>query len=251
MADVVSAMTERLLVDAGIGPGMRVLDAGCGRGDVALVIAGLVGPSGEVVGVDRDPRPLAKGRMRADELLFPNLSYLEADLAAIPAEPESFDVVFGRRVLMYQPDPAATVRALARLLRPGGLAVFQEADATMVPGRLQPLPLYERVQGWIWETVRREGASLRMGSDLPNVPRDAGLAVEQAPAEAVVQTPEIHHLVGTIVQVMLPRIVAQGVATEAEVDVATLDRRLIAERQQANATFVSDMVLGAWARKPA
>ena len=46
-------LTERLFQEAGIGPGQRVLDLGSGVGDVAMLAARLVGPSGEVVGVER------------------------------------------------------------------------------------------------------------------------------------------------------------------------------------------------------
>ena len=53
-AALIAPMTERLLRDAGITPGMRVLDVGSGVGDVALLVARLVGPHGSVVGVDRD-----------------------------------------------------------------------------------------------------------------------------------------------------------------------------------------------------
>jgi hypothetical protein len=70
-------------------------------------------------------------------------------------------------------------------------------------------------------------------------------------AEAIVQTPTAHHHTGAIVRAMLPRIVRQGVATEEEVDVDTLDRRLATEREQAGATYVGELVFGAWARKPA
>lgn len=53
-------LTERLFRAAGIGPGLRVLDLGCGVGDVAMLAARLVGPSGEVVGVVRDARAIAR-----------------------------------------------------------------------------------------------------------------------------------------------------------------------------------------------
>jgi hypothetical protein len=65
-----------------------------------------------------------------------------------------------------------------------------------------------------------------------------------------VQTPTSHHPTGSIVRAMLPRIVQQGVATEAELDVDTLDERLAAERVAANAIYIGDMVFGAWARTP-
>src|SRR5215472_10896035 len=64
-AEILRPITERLLLNAGIGPGMRVLDIGCGAGDVAMLAAGLVGPSGSVVGIDRNPQVLAMARERA------------------------------------------------------------------------------------------------------------------------------------------------------------------------------------------
>lgn len=120
----------------------------------------------------------------------------------------------------------------------------------MVPACLTPLLLHERVHAWIWTTVEREGANRHMGSEFPGVFERAGLVVEQVRAEAVVQTPNAPHDVGTIVRAMLPRIVEHGVATEAEVDIDTLDRRLVEERERANTTYIGDMVFGAWARKP-
>jgi hypothetical protein len=89
-----------------------------------------------------------------------------------------------------------------------------------------------------------------MGFDLASVLEQAGLTVEQVRAEAIVQTPRAHHAMGPIVRAMLPRIVRQGVASEEEINVDTLDQRLLEERQKANATYVGDMVFGAWARKP-
>jgi len=58
MVDVKDAMTHRLLVDAGIAAGMRVLDVGCGSGDVSFMLAQMVGEDGQVVGVDRIPARL-------------------------------------------------------------------------------------------------------------------------------------------------------------------------------------------------
>jgi SAM-dependent methyltransferase len=250
MADIVGAMTERLLVDAGMGAGMRVLDAGCGRGDVSFLAARLVGEQGEVLGVDRDAHSLAAARERARDLGLSNISFSEGDLCALSPQHDIFDAVVGRRVLMYQPAPVDAVCQLARALRPGGLVIFQEHDSTMTPGRLTPLPLHERVHEWIWRTVEREGANIHMGFDLPSTFAQAGLVVEHVRAEAIVQTPKARYPVEAIVRAMLSRIVQQSVATEVEVDIDTLDRRLAEELEKANATYIGDMVFGAWARKP-
>jgi ubiquinone/menaquinone biosynthesis C-methylase UbiE len=90
-----NAFTERLLVTAGLAPGMRVLDLGCGTGDVSLLAAKLVGPAGAVVGVDRDPRAIEEARRRAPG---PNISFLEAPIDRIDLPAESFDAIVARRV---------------------------------------------------------------------------------------------------------------------------------------------------------
>ncbi|WP_437734392.1 methyltransferase domain-containing protein [Sorangium sp. So ce1335] len=251
MIDVVDEMTGRLLADAGIGAGMRVLDVGCGRGDVSLMIAQLVGAQGQVVGVDRDARPLAAARDRAREQGLSNMTFVEGDLGALGPELGLFDAIVGRRVLMYQPDAVAAVRGLSGALRPGGAVVFQEHDATMVPASVTPLPLHERVHHWIWRTVEREGADIHMGFHLAAVLEQAGFAVERVRAEAVVQTPRTRYRTAAIVRAMVPRIVERGVATEAELDVETLEDRLVAERTKANATYIGDVVFCAWGRRRA
>lgn len=251
MADAARDFTRRLLVDAGIGAGMRVLDIGCGTGEVALLAADLVGGRGDVVGVDRDEGPLAAARDRARERRSTNVRFARGDFDALPLGPGAFDAAVGRRVLMYQPDAVRAVQRLALNVRPGGLIVFQEHDSTMVPASLVPMPLHRRAQEWIWRTVEREGADVHMGFGLHAALARAGLSVEHVRAEAVVQTPEEPYGVGAIVRALLPRIVRQGVATEAEIDADTLDRRLDEERVGTNATYVGDVMFGAWARKPA
>jgi ubiquinone/menaquinone biosynthesis C-methylase UbiE len=72
--------TRRFLGDAGIAPGMRVLEIGSGAGDVTIAAARLVGPSGLVAGVDRNGAILATARRRAAEAGLVNLTFVEADL---------------------------------------------------------------------------------------------------------------------------------------------------------------------------
>jgi SAM-dependent methyltransferase len=250
MVDERDAMTRRLLVDAGIAGGMRVLDIGCGSGDVSFMLAQLVGEAGLVVGVDRDPRPLVAARERAQALGFPNVRFIEGNFDALSAEPDKFDAAVGRRVLMYQPEPVDALRQLARALRPGGLVIFQEHDSATVRGVHASLPLHERIRGWIWETVKREGADIHMGLGLATALARAGFAVEGLRAEAIVQTPTARYPAASIVRAMLPRIVRHGIATEQEIDVDTLDQRMIDERVKADTTSVGELVFGAWARRP-
>ena len=249
--DISSEMTERLLVDAGISPGMRVLDIGCGVGDVSFLIAALVGEHGQVLGVDRNAGALAIARQRASERNFATTLFVEGDFRALSSEYGSFDAAVSRRVLMYQPDAVEALRALARVVRPGGLLVFQEHDSSIMQAYPTRLPLHESVHGWLWRTVEREGANLHMGFDLAPALTQAGLIVEHVRAEAIVQIPSVHYDIEPIMRAMLPRILQHGVASEKEIDVDTLDQRLSDERRQAKATYIGEMVFCAWARKPA
>ena len=75
--------TERLFRDAGMGPGQRVLDIGSGVGDVAMLAARLVGPSGEVVGVERDVRSIARARARVAEGGLHNVTFMQSDVSQV------------------------------------------------------------------------------------------------------------------------------------------------------------------------
>ncbi|WKV87265.1 class I SAM-dependent methyltransferase [Pseudomonas sp. B21_DOA] len=135
-----------MLIEAGIGEGMRILDVGCGSGDVAFLLCDLVGRSGEIISVDHDADSIAIARQR---ITGHALTFLEGDLLELPDSIATFDAIVGRRVLMYQRDAVATIRALAKCLRPGGLMVFQEHDTTLAPASVEPfLCIKERNFGY-------------------------------------------------------------------------------------------------------
>ncbi|HVK71504.1 MAG TPA: methyltransferase domain-containing protein [Polyangium sp.] len=242
--------TERLLHDANISTGMRVLDVGCGRGDVSLMAARLVGETGLVIGLDRDEQATSTATKRAQDLGIKNVQFLPGDLHAPPILGAPYDAIIGRRVLMYQPNRIAALRPLVDALRPGGLVAFQEVDATIVPASPKPHPLHEQVTRWIWQTVEREGATTTMGFELPLALEAAGLEVEGQRAEAILQTKHHRHITAWIVRAMMPRILERGVASEAEIDIETLDARLAEELRQTNGAFIGDMFFSVWARKP-
>ncbi|HET7093187.1 MAG TPA: methyltransferase domain-containing protein, partial [Thermomicrobiales bacterium] len=111
-------LTDDFLRHAGIEPGMRVLDVGCGVGDVTLLAGELVGPAGAVVGVDQGEAAVAVAAERAARAGFDHVRFQVADAATVALD-EAVDAVIGRLVLMYQPDPAAVLRHLAAQTRPG------------------------------------------------------------------------------------------------------------------------------------
>src|SRR5215467_2192805 len=77
-------LTERFFRDAGIGPGHRVLELGSGMGDVAMLVARIVGPSGEVVGVERDARSIGRAQKRLREAGISNVVFVQRDASELP-----------------------------------------------------------------------------------------------------------------------------------------------------------------------
>lgn len=149
---------------------------------------------------------------------------------------------------MYQPSAVAVVAALGAHLAPGGVMVFQEHDTTMAPASVDSFVLHKQAQGWLQETITREGADIHIGFNLHNIFTRAGLGVDCVRAGCIVQTPDDAYDLGDIVQACLPRIIALGVASSDEVGLNPLHQRLTEERMQSGGIYIGDVIFGAWGR---
>jgi ubiquinone/menaquinone biosynthesis C-methylase UbiE len=247
-------LTEHVLHLAGLAPGMRVLDVGCGPGDVVFLAARLVGPEGIVIGVDRSPEAIELARQRADAVGLTNVHFLTQDLSdAELVLDESVDALIGRLVLQYFADSALVLRRLATLVKPGGLVAFQEVDAKDGVYSEPVCPVYETALQRIKQTFTRVGAEARAGQRLAQIFQEAGLPAPQMILHARVERgPDspIYTLVAQLTRVMLPLMQRTGVATAEEVGVETLDERMRAEAVALDATLVYPALIGAWARTP-
>ena len=245
-ADVFNPLTERIFRQAGIQPGMRVLDVGCGAGDVSLLVQRLVEKDGSVLGVDRQAASLETAQSRATRMRIKNISFLESDFRYLDPKHGVFDAVVGRLVLMYQSDPADAVRLVAQKVRPGGVIAFHELAATTGMAH-PPLPLREQVARWVTETFRRSGAETLMGIRLYSTFEAAGLHSPQILAEPIVDEPSSPYPWVPMVSVLLPKMVELGVAMEAEVGIDTLAVRLEQEFIDVKGIAVPYISFGAWA----
>jgi len=248
-AKLVDPMTRRFFESAGIGPGMRVLDVGSGAGHVSFILADLVGPQGQVVGVDRAPAALKTATGRVEAAGLRHVSFLEGDPATMAFD-APFDAVAGRYVLMFQPDPVAMLRGVARHVHPRGIVVFHEPD--WVGARSHPVvPLYERTWRWIWETIERNGVDGRMGIKLHATFVAAGLPAPMVALEALIgggdDMERIRYLT-EIVGTLLESIERAGIVTADEIGLDTLPDRIAAEAKACGAVMASRSEIGAWCR---
>lgn len=120
---------RELLLRAGIQPGMRVADLGCGVGMVTQLLAELVGPAGEVVGVDFSAAQVAQARAQLPRELT-NVQFIQASATNTRLERESFDLVYCRFLLIHLADPDAALREMRELLQPDGILVCEDGDLT-------------------------------------------------------------------------------------------------------------------------
>lgn len=248
-ATVLDPLTRRLFADAGLAPGMRVLDLGSGAGNVAVLAAEAVGPDGCVVGIDRDPDAVERARQLAAGT--PNVEFREGDLHSLDGVDGEFDAVVGRLVLTHLPDPVAALRRAAGHVRPGGLVCMHEADLTS-DWTSHQTPLWDQVRGWLLDTCTRTGVDTRMGPSLFATFRSAGLPdpelVLEAPVGGGASSPAFGwaNVVGALVPVME----GLGITTGAAVGVETLTERLDAEISAHHGTVVGPLMYGAWSRVP-
>ncbi|HEY4137595.1 MAG TPA: class I SAM-dependent methyltransferase, partial [Casimicrobiaceae bacterium] len=169
----VGELTEGVFARAGLAKGMRVLDVGCGAGDVSFLAAAFVGPEGSVLGIDQSPESVALARERAKAAGLANVRFEVARLEEF-REGGPFDALVGRLVLLYLKEPAVVLRQLAERVRPGGVIAFHEMEmktAHAVPD----VSLYTQCGRWIVEAFTRAGVETSMGSRLYSLFEQAGL----------------------------------------------------------------------------
>ena len=111
------AVIERLAAAAELDETMTVADIGTGTGFVA---AGLAGRVARVIGIDDSPGMLAEAERNLAELGATNVELRRGDIAALPLPDDSVDAAVANMVLHHATDPAAMLREMARVVRPGG-----------------------------------------------------------------------------------------------------------------------------------
>jgi SAM-dependent methyltransferase len=245
-------VTRHFLVDAGIGPGMRVLDVGCGVGDVSLQVASLVGPSGAVVGIDINPRSVELARARAAEAGCNQMTFLQGNLRELVFD-EPFDAAVGRHVLIYQADPAEAVRQVAAHVRPGGVVAFQEYQMQYTPLLGGGVPLFDRYRLWIEDTLRRAGVETQMGGKIQGLFLRGGLPTPHMHIDGLVCNATNGNLASEVaaetLRSLLPLMERFGIATASEVELETIKQRFQREYFDNQRAWSAQPVVGAWARK--
>jgi SAM-dependent methyltransferase len=239
-----------LFIDAGIAAGSKVLDLGSGAGDVAMLVAEIVGPSGVVVGIERDPASVAQARSRVGDAGLTNVTFLEGDITELP-EDEPPDAVVGRFILQFVPDPAVALKAAARLLRPGGIIAMQEPAWGLFLEAIHHLPLALSCASLIRQTFLAGGARTDMAQPLFQGFEEAGLSLTHARIELpVVPCEEASGWLYELLCAVQPQMELHGLRTSSLGDLATLSERLRMEATASSPFGVCVGLVGVLGRLP-
>ncbi len=246
--------TERLCKRAGISEGMRVLEIGSGAGDVALMLAKRIGPTGQVVGVDVNADILDTARQRAADAGLQNTEFIAGDARNLDFS-DKFDAVVGRFVLMYMANPPEAFANLMTHLKPGSIAAFQEPEYTLYPAVQHPdTPLMNQLIGWILDVFAHSGAHLDMGIGLYRAFVEAGLPPPTMHLESPIGAAKTwvgYRYMATIFESLLPLLKKYDLATAEEVGVDTLATRIRQEVNTSKRPFFLPLHVTAYSTLPA
>lgn len=251
---IIGATTRRMFESAGIVPGMKVLDIGSGVGDVALMLADMVGSEGSVVSIDKNPGMTETARKRAEAGNYSNVTFLAGDAQSLELK-DVFDALVGRAVLLFIPDPAEVLKILLKHVKPGGVVAFQEVDFTIRPVTMPMPETLKQAWDWLYATLEKSGTEMHMGFKLMDTYLKAGLPEPVMHMDAFMggaSWPGLDWFVSTVRSVV-PMMEKLGVATAEEVDIDTLKHRIVLDVvNSGNLTVVgmSNTWISAWTRKP-
>jgi SAM-dependent methyltransferase len=197
---------------------MRVVDVGCGSGNIACWVAEQVRPGGSVLAIDVASDQIEQARQQAQSRGLRNIEFQVAD-AYSPRLPEgSFDLAYCRLVLTHLTQPVSALRAMRDLVRPGGKVVCEELDigCWLCDPPADAMTRFFELNVAI---ARRRSENFSLGASLHRLFREVGFSRPEVAANfALALRGEQKRLLWMTFTEFAPELVSEGLATQEEVD---------------------------------
>jgi ubiquinone/menaquinone biosynthesis C-methylase UbiE len=216
--------TAALFSRAGIRPGMKCVDLGCGGGEVTFELARLVAPGGSVTGVDMDEVKLGLARTAAVERGIGNVEFTARNVNSWD-EPDGYDVVYSRYLLQHLSEPVDLLRRMWAAVRSGGLVIVEDADfdgwCCHPPN--EGFDFFVRAYA---EVIRRRGGDHATGRKLYHYFLEAGIPTPHVDlVQSVFVSGEGKELARSTLDATSEAILSEGVATSDELAAALASLR--------------------------
>jgi SAM-dependent methyltransferase len=236
---------RELLKRAGIRPGMSVVDLGCGTGMTTQLLAELVGPTGQVIGVDYSAAQVEQARALLPKHLT-NVLFIEASATDTGLPREAFDLVYCRFLLIHLTDPEAALREMRELLKPEGIFVCEDGDLTSASS--EPPSKFQEFSNLFGALGPKWGVDYTLGRRLFQMVQSANFSqVEVTLNQPVYSHGENKRLLELSVAEAAPSFVAAGLITSEQVSETLTEMRRLNEDQTVLALM--PRMSQVWARK--
>lgn len=235
------SQTVNFLQECGLKNGMNVLDFGCGIGGSTLALAKIVGSSGKVTALERSEKYIEAAKEKIFNAGLENVEFILGDETNFLSNDQSFDICFGRLVLMYQDNPIKCLIELKSKVKKGGLMVFEETNLSDMGKSFPSSKIFEDCWKWAYLACKNSKIELNMGYKLTRLFETIGIDVKvnkiMGKVASSADIDAISIITGSI-NSLLPYILKHSLATEDEIQITTLYSRLKCEIENLNSVFV-------------
>lgn len=236
---------EVMLDLIGVSEGWSCLDLGCGPGGITTLLSERVGPSGRVIGLDKDAEFLAHARSRAPA----NVEFRRGDAYASDLPRDSFDLVHMRFLASTAGAPERIIREALALCRPRGTVALQEPDTDTL-NCYPPHPAWTTLKDVLTQVFRGVGGDVHLAHRLYQLVRQAGLVdVHFRPVLIGVRStdPMVDYLPATV-ESLRGTIARLGLISNDRLDSALAEARRHLRNPDTVVTLYT--VAQVWGRKP-
>jgi len=223
-SEALGSFTTEACLRAGLRPGGRAIDIGCGPLGALPALAEIVGSEGRVAGLDSSDEALALARTILAQQGYTSVTLVHAALDTVPAAelcpPGPFDLAYVRRFLVHQSDAAAVLSRLSRLVRTGGRIVAHEIPpGSGYPALTPPVSALQRVDALVHAGVKARGGAYDAANHFGPLCREAGLRLlDQRGFLPAAESGALLETFQAVLRSLAPGVIALGVTTATEVD---------------------------------
>lgn len=171
---ILSNVTKKLVIDAGLKRGDVVWDVGCGTGAMVQTLSQIVGPKGHVYAIDKSQESLDLAKKRSDELGLKNVTFVQGDLTTMILPSVTPNFIHSRFVFMHIQTPEVALKRLYNALKPGGSMAFGESSWKELSFS-SPIPGFEELKQAIMKVGQNNGSDYSFGSKLTPILKQIGL----------------------------------------------------------------------------